>query len=666
MLPIKKIVLYKHGVGYFERQDRVSGDATIDLHFKASEMNDVLKSLTVLDLGDGLISSISYESTKPLEKQLEEIAIRLPDENSLTGLLSQIKGAQVEVLAGSDAVTGVVTGIETVTRRLEGHETAWTNYLNLLVDGRAMQSFNLMELKTITFLDASLRKDLQHLLDTLISAKKKDLKRLTIFARGPGERELVASYIVETPVWKTSYRVLLADPGQKQAETLIQGWALVDNTQDEDWEDVSLTLVAGLPISFVHDLYSPRYKRRPVVQVQEEEAYAPPVLEQALDEFAAEEEEVSFGSSAVMQAVAGFADAPPPQAMAAPAPRRSRAAARTRSVEVQTRTVEVGDLFKYEIENAVTVKRNQSALVPILQRPFSGTRVAVYNPDVRDKNPMSAVLFDNSTGMTLEGGPLTVLEGETYVGEAMLETMKPGEERLVPYSVELGCTVSVDHESSQQEVHLVRILRGTLHLHRFRIAETIYVIRSKLERPLDLFLEHRFRDGYKLVETDKPVEKTESFYRFRTAAPAGKTTRFVVREKGDVHESYHVQNVSREQASFWLDQRYIDAATKEALDRLMELNEKVATLDHWMHERHEEIEQIFANQERLRENLGALGQSRDEQGLRERYVAALSEEEDKLADMREQIQQWKDEKGELQQQIDKMVRELKVEVKLGS
>ena len=286
MLPIKKIVLYKHGVGYFERQDRVSGDATIDLHFKASEMNDVLKSLTVLDLGDGLIASISYESTKPLEKQLEEIAIRLPDENSLTGLLQQIKGARVEVLAGSEAVEGTVTGIETVTRKLEGHETAWTNYLNLLVDGRSMQSFDLMELKTITFLDASLRKDLQHLLDTLISAKKKDLKRLTIFARGEGERELVASYIVETPVWKTSYRVLLADPAQEQAETLIQGWALVDNTQDEDWEDVSLTLVAGLPISFVHDLYSPRYKRRPVVQVQEEEAYAPPVLEQALDDFA--------------------------------------------------------------------------------------------------------------------------------------------------------------------------------------------------------------------------------------------------------------------------------------------------------------------------------------------------------------------------------------------
>ena len=88
MLPIKKIVLYKHGVGYFERQDRISGDATIDLQFKAAEMNDVLKSHTVLDLGDGLISSISYESTKPLEKQLEEIAIRPPDENSLTGLIT--------------------------------------------------------------------------------------------------------------------------------------------------------------------------------------------------------------------------------------------------------------------------------------------------------------------------------------------------------------------------------------------------------------------------------------------------------------------------------------------------------------------------------------------------------------------------------------------------
>jgi hypothetical protein len=660
-LPIRKIVLYKHGVGYFERQGEVAGDVTIDLHFRAAEMNDVLKSLTVLDLGGGIISSISYESTKPIEKQLEDIAIRLPEKDALTGLLSQVKGARVRVEVGSSEVEGAVTGIETVSRRNE-QETTWTSYLSLLVDGVSLQTYDLLEIKRLTFLDPTLQKDLQHLLEILISAKKKEVKRLTIFARGEGERSLLASYIVETPVWKTSYRVLL-----ERERSLIQGWALVDNTQDEDWEDVSLTLVAGLPVSFIHDLYSPRYKRRPVVRVQEEAAYAPPVLEEALQGLAAEAA-VFDDESTPMGVMAAPAPMPAAPAMRRPPPPPRRAVARgkamERSVDVQTRTVEVGDLFQYAIQNEVTVRRNQSALVPILQGPFEGRRVAVYNPTVREKNPLSAVKFKNTTGMTLEGGPLTVLEDDTYVGEAMLETMKPGEERLVPFSVELGCVITLDNESELQTVHLARISNGTLYLHRYRVEKTAYLIKNKLERPLDLFLEHRFKEGWKLVDTEAPGEKTESYYRFRVTAEPGKTTRFVVAEKGDMVESWQIQNVDRKQVGLWLEKRYIDETTQKLLDQLVELNDRIANLEHWIQQRTEEIEEIYSNQERLRENLQALGSSRDERGLRERYIGAMSVEEDRLAELRTQLQRWREEKAGVEEEIGSMVRNLELEIQL--
>ena len=276
MLPIRKIVLYKHGVGYFERRGVVEGDAALDLHFRASEMNDVLKSLTTLDMTSGHIASISYESTTPLERQLEDIAIRLPGDNAISGLLKEIKGAQVAVDLAGDRVEGIVAGIETTEKHVDG-AAVHQQHLALLVDGVALRAFRLEDIARLEFLDEDLRQDLRHLLQVLIAAKRKDLKRLTVFAQGEGQREILASYIVETPVWKTSYRVILGDE-----KPLIQGWALVDNPQDEDWVDVQLSLVAGLPISFVHDLYSPRYKRRPVVEVDEEEAYAPPILEDAV------------------------------------------------------------------------------------------------------------------------------------------------------------------------------------------------------------------------------------------------------------------------------------------------------------------------------------------------------------------------------------------------
>lgn len=659
ILPVRRVVLFKHGVGYFEREGSVEGDASIDLAFKAAEMNDVLKSLTVLDLGEGHISSISYESTLPTEKRLEDVAIRLPDGNSLSGLLEQVKGARVKVVAGSDEVEGVVAGIETRWRKV-GEDTLHEHQLVLLVGGASLRAFELVEIKALDFLDEGLRKDLGHLLEILIGAKKKDLKRLTIFAKGAGSRPVQASYVVETPVWKTSYRVMLGKP-----ETRIQGWALVDNTQDEDWDDVALTLVAGLPISFVHDLYSPRHRRRPTVEVQEEEAYAPPILEQAAYAGAAEEE-------LELRTMAGMMPAPArPAAMAAPAPRMAppppspgaRAQARERSTVVQTRTVQVGDLFQYVLDRPVTVKRNQSALVPILSAALSGKRVAIYNQGIRDKNPLSAIWLENTTGLTLEGGPLTVLEDEAYVGESMLETLKPGEKRLVPYSVELGCVVAIDHESDVRDVHAVRIVNGVFHLLRFKIARTIYRVTNKTDAPIDLFLEHRFEPGWRLVDTPKPLETTESYQRFRFDVPKGET-KFVVSEQGDQWESVYLNQTTRDHLKVWTASRYLDQAAHDALARIVGLNERVAESMRRQSELQRLIAEIGEKQKRVRENLGALRDSRDEQRLRERYVAELTRDEDELARLNAELAQSRQDKVTVEAELRQRTQELKFDAML--
>lgn len=652
MLPIRKVVLYKHGVGYFERQGEVEGDASVDLHFKSGEMNDVLKSLTTLDLSGGIISSVSYESVLPVDRQLADISVRVPESNALSGLLSQIQGAKVKVLVGSETIDGVVAGIEPVTRREHG-ETLVHPHLALVVDGGTFRTVDLLEVKSVTLMEENLRRDLQHLFDVLVSSKKKELKKLTLFAKGKGKREILAGYVVETPVWKTSYRLLL---GSKK--TKIQGWALVDNTQDEDWENVSLTLVSGLPVSFVHNLYSPRYKRRPVVEVDEEEAYAPPVLEEGVAVAAMEPEyapsEVAAAPKSKRSAAAGMA----------PAEKAARDEARESSMEVRTRTAETGDLFQYEISNPVTVKRDQSALVPIVYGDFDGRRVAIYNPDVRETNPMSAVLMKNSTGLTLEGGPATVLEDETYVGEAMMESMKPDEEQLLPFSVELGCTVKIDPVSESRDVHFVRIAHGTLYLHRYRIEKRIYEVQNRTARTIDLFLDHRFLPGYKLEETDRPVKTTDHFHRFRFDVPAKKTVKFVVSEKGDEEESFELASVNRDQIRLWLTNCYIDKRTTEVLQDLAERSERITELETKTHQREQEVQTITSNHERLRKNIVTLGVAQDEKKLRERYVATLAKEEDRLQQIQEEIRQMREEKIKLEQELRTRVAKISFEASL--
>lgn len=627
MIPVTSVVLYKHGVGYFERNGAITGEAAVELSFRASEMNDVLKSLTVIDHDGGAVSSISYESTQPLSKQLEDFAIHIPEGRAVSGLLGQLVGTRAVVHRADGSSEGVITGVEPYSRR-EGEAVVEGHRLALWVDGSALESHDLGDVKRVELSDPALRKDLQHLLDILISAKKKDKKRLTIFSRGAGERSLTVSYVIETPVWKTSYRVLLYE-----GRTAIQGWALVDNTQDEDWTEVSLTLVAGLPISFVHDLYSPRYKRRPVVVVEEEAAYAPPVLEHGVP---------AAPPAAAPEMMVMAPGAPPPaparaRSMAAPAPARPMPPPPPQAVT--TRTQEVGDLLHYTIDNPVTVRRQQSALVPILQRDFKGKRIAIYNADVREQNPMSALLFDNSTGLTLEGGPMTVIEDGAYIGEAMLDTIKPDEKRVIPFSVELGCRVRTDQRSELTDVHRATLASGTLRLRRYRLARRVYTISNKTDRVIDLFLDHRHTRGFELFETPEPVERTDSFLRFRFDVPAKHTMEFVVTEKGAEYEHVQVSSTDVETFGVWLKNGYVDARTHAALASIAALLGEVGALGRQIEAHEASIRQIFENQGRLRENLKALGSGTDEKRLRERYVAELGAEEDRIGTLRRGIEQ---------------------------
>ena len=224
--PITRVVLYKHGVGYFEREGPVEGDAALALTFKQSEVSDVLKSLTVLDLDGGHVASVSYDSTKPLEQLLAEVALSVPDEGSLVGLLPQIKGARVAVEppgAGAGRQEGVLLGIDT-TERQTADGVVKVVLVSLLSDGGEERSFDLHGLARLELLDPALRRDLDFYLRTQLSAKKKDARTFTFFAQGEGKRTVRVSYTLEAPVWKATYSpccnaergTLLAPPSPDQ------------------------------------------------------------------------------------------------------------------------------------------------------------------------------------------------------------------------------------------------------------------------------------------------------------------------------------------------------------------------------------------------------------------------------------------------------------------
>jgi hypothetical protein len=658
MSDIRKVILYKHGVGYFEKRIKAKGSETIDFFFKSREMNDVLKSITIMDLSGGIVSSVSYDSVTPAEKLLEDISIRIPDEKSLRSLLSQIKGARIQIQVGKEILEGSVVGLDPLTRK-EGETIIETDRLTILDEKGEMAGFTLEEIKSLKILDENIRKDLEFYLKTIIFSQKKDQKKLTLFTHGEGQRDILVSYVLESPVWKTTYRVVM----RPKAPPLIQGWAVVDNTQDEDWEDIELSLVSGLPVSFVHDLYNPRFKRRPVVQVKDEVSVAPPSFEEGFDPEPMKPAEADYeslqdrvaspmpsraraeampgaglGAGLGMMAMMGGMGSQPAAEMAS-------------SVQVKTIAQKAGDHFEYRIMNPVTIKRNQSALVPIINGEFSGKKILIFNERNRPNNPMTCLEMTNDTQLTLEGGPVTVFEQDTYMGESMLEFTKPDEKKYLSYAVELGCHIEKMEYFSDEPVFMVTIAGGTMQTHFYKIRERLYRIKNKNKEAIQLIIEHPRETNWELVDTPEPMETTQNFYRFLYELPKEGEFTFSVKDKKTFWSHFNLTNLSEDNITFFLGRKYFDKTVAGRIRELIGLQGKKADLDRQLRERNDELSAIYKDQERLRNNIASLSASREEQSLKEKYVAKMGEQENSIETIEKAIKT-------LQSDIEKNTRDI--------
>jgi hypothetical protein len=654
-LGIKRVVLYKHGVGYFERRGTIEGNDTIDLEFKSRDMNDVLKSMTVLDLSGGTIAAVSYDSTRPLEKLLEDAAVRIPDDGSVTSLMQQLKGARVRCRHGNDTLEGIVVGLEHV-QTAQGDVAVMQTHVALLIGG-TLRTLPMLELRDLTFLEDSVRKDIEFYLSTVLSSHKKDARRVSVFATGEGSRDLFVSYVIEAPVWKTSYRVLLQDQGGP----LLQGWALVDNVGDEDWEDVDLALVAGLPVSFRHDLYSPRYMQRPEVRVQTEAAAAPVIPEEGYGAPMA-----AAPSMAPMMAARGGDAGSFSRTATRPKSVGSveRVAAMATSAPITTLTKDVGDLFEYRIAQPVTVRRNRSALVPVLQCAMKGDRVLLYNRMTREKNPMACIELTNTSELTLEGGPVSVTEGDLYVGEAMLDTMKPGDKRFVPFAVELGCRVSVDDQTDTGSVFKATVQNGQLMTESWTFRRTHFRIKLKSPKPATLFLEHPKDPSWELTATTDPIEVTDGYRRFKLSLQQGETV-FTVSERTRQWQTYNLSTLRDEDVTFFVSSRYVGDAIATALREVAAL--RARSNEYYQQEQNltQERVVIFQDQERIRANLQALKTGAEQQQLAERMVRKLSSQEDRIEQLNIRIAELQEERAVLDHDVSVRIASLASETVLS-
>jgi hypothetical protein len=584
-LPVREIVLYKHGVGYFERSGQLARGETARLDFKAAEMNDVLKSLT---LHGARVNGLRYDSSQPLASRLEDFPFRIDDENpSLAGFLNQLKGARVELRVGADRIAGTIVNARIVTgddKRAERQE------LVLLVDSGELRTFDLGAVAGLSFPDAKLQEQLREYLRVVADARSKDKRSVYIDSTADSSGDVAASYMIPMPVWKSSYRLIF----DEKAEATLEGWAIVDNTTTDDWSSVRLALVSGRPVSFISQLYEPRYRNRPTAELAEEASLAPTVYEGGVMDVGG----IPGGLGGKIPAVAARQFSAPSAVPSAPAPMREMAA-KPSSVAATTVGREVGELFEYRFASPVTVKRGESAMLPFLQQKVDTRKLLIYS-DPNMQNPMNAAEIANNTGKTLDGGPMTVFDAGVYAGEALIETLKTGDKRLISYAADLGTRVATKYDSGEEVIREIHANRGTLRL-RQAVEETrTYTVHNVDQKTKTLLVQHAARDGFNLL-SPKATETTRTGYRFAIALKPGATERLAVVEERQVDNFVVVSNLAANDLFVYVRNKNLSEAGRKQLEQILAAKRQLADITSQLASTRTQITALERDQQRTRQ-----------------------------------------------------------------
>jgi len=654
-VPLKRVVLFSSGVGYFEHDGKVTDNAKVDLKFKVKDINDLLKSMVVQDFDGGHVSTVGYGSNDPLDKRLSSFAINLNGNPSLTMLLEQIRGEVVEIDA-PNRIVGSIVSIETHKTEIGKEHFIDQTVVNVATDG-GLRSVVLDSAGSIRLLNPKLDAELHKALAVLATAHEVDKKTVSLDFRGEGNRNVRVGYVAETPIWKTSYRLVLSD----EKKPFLQGWAIVENPSEEDWNDVQLSLVSGRPISFTMDLYQTTYIPRPQANLELFGSLGPQVYEQDLAKREMEFRRVA-GAATPMNRARRMAPAAaiPPMAMAGNAPAVSPgedfAAGRPlnlgQGVESAATAGNVGELFQYAIRTPVTLSRHESAMLPILNGDVKAEKFSIYNPVVQAKHPLNGLKLTNSTGLHLMQGPITVFDGDTYAGDALIQDIPPGSERLVSYALDLDTEVAPQSKSHPEQITSVRIVHGTLIVDRKYARSQEYTVKNSGKKAKKVLIEYALDPNWTLVSPKEPVEKTRDRYRFAVDAKPGEPTRLVVNEERTEPQTIALTNIDDNTIAFYLRLDKASDKVKAALASVIKQKQAIQDLAQKRGQLEQQIRSISEDQPRIREDMGKLDHATD---LYKRYVKKLSDQEDELEKLRPQVKDLQERETQLRKALDEFL-----------
>jgi hypothetical protein len=678
-LPIRRVILYQNGVGYFEREGKLDGNL-LTLHCRPNQINDLLKSLTVIDRGTGRPISISLPLEKTGAKILSELPKQVRDAAGLLDVLRVFRGARVTVEGRRGSASGRVVGVEQglLDARAQKPVTGWR--LTLKTKGGELLVYPVAAITRLTLDDRALEVGLDKSLDVSLDEGTWKPVKLTVRLAGKDSHDLLVSYIVEMPNWKPAYRLVL----HPDRRPLLQGWAVVDNMSGESWKDARLSLVAGTPMSFVFDLHSPRFTRRVDLTPRGVQTALAPTREEAGytrgDDGAKDRLQKTYARRRSARDARGPAGgkrseekskkkeedrAPRPVTTESTVrPDEARNIALERQLKTRVEGKKVGSLFRYDLKDPVTVPDSSSTLVNIVNTRVPGGEVVLFRPELTRSyaasHPYRAVRFSNESGFTLEKGPVAIYSRGTFVGEGFLERMEKGSTIFLTFSIDGSVSMTRKHERAQEVLKMLKIARGQIQSEVLHIDRRIYSVTNRHDRPVTAYVKTIAPSStYELRNPPAQTVTTPAASYVPVTVQPGRSATLKVEWISPTRRWLAVDtSMATTVLKLFSSSGKVPAAIKPTLDKILAAKGRVAEIDAELARISRTKRELSSDQDRVRANLNLLRKVKGNAALRARLTRSLAKLEERLGKLTSRYVKLDEERARLKGTIRALIGEI--------
>ena len=704
-LPLTKVMLYNAGIGYFHRSGSVDGSTSVELKVDREDVNDLLKTMLAEDGAGTPPRSVTFDHYAPTDIALRAFALDLAVNPTIGHLLHQARGEKVAITEKDGSVTtGLIVSLEKPSPEMVTSSGMPTDgetkvrvkttvipllpddveRVNLLTDD-GLQSVPLKTIKKVKFLKAELEAEFRKALETLAASRMEGKKTVAVEFSGAGKRDVKVGYVAEAPLWKPSYRMSLAGNAAK-----IQAWATVENTTDEDWTNVAVTLASGRPMTFQMDLYEPLYLPRPIVEPEAFASLRPPVyllggfgqqggigggiggggigggglgglggggfggqggprgMNQGLGGGTLGQQGGMVGQFG-FQGSSAYSVRPGVRTLSGDRLSYSEFVQRMQHKAVEKNAthagiggglysaaseISLGEPAEYKIAEPVSLPRFKTALLPMHHGVVDVERVSIYNAATLANNPLLGLKVKNSTGLFLPGGPIAVYDEGSFAGEARLADLRKDQTRLVSYAIDLLTTVK--WEPRETKTFTVEIELGGLHYNYDVQHKTSYALRNRAATPKSVLLEQPIVSGRKLVNPEKPTEQTKDHYRFAVAVKPNETITFEVLENEQYRTRLDLATISEAELEVERNKAASPVPVRAILNRLASLHAELAATKKAITIEQDALKLIDFDQSRQRANIEKVPRDSD---AYKRYLKKFDEQETEIETRRKKIKE---------------------------